>query len=99
MKLVINPCFGGFGLSEKAFEWLNDRSLSIRQIKSLEEPRNRANNLLVECVETLGIESNGLCSNLKVIECEEQPYYISEHDGCEELVLSSSFVIPKYKFD
>lgn len=30
MKVVINRCFGGFGLSEKAYEWLIARGVPVR---------------------------------------------------------------------
>lgn len=77
MKLVINSDFGGFSLSKEAIEWLINRGMTIEQIRKLEYPENRANKLFVECVEALGISANGFCASLKVVEFEEQPYYIS----------------------
>lgn len=99
MKLVINSDFGGFSLSREAVEWLINRDMTIEQIYELEYPENRANKLLVECVEVLGISANGVCASLKVVEFEEQPYYIQEYDGSENVVKSSNFVTPKYTFD
>lgn len=99
MKLVINSYFGGFSLSKEAIEWLINGGMTIEQIRKLEYPENRANKLFVECVEALGISANGFCASLKVVELNEQPYYINEYDGAEEVILSSDFVIPKYKFD
>lgn len=99
MKIVINPHFGAFSLSDLAIKWLTERGLTKEQICNLEYPENRANKLLVECVETLKDMANGACASLKVVEYEEQPYYIEVYDGSENVVLSSNFIIPKYKFD
>ena len=99
MKLVINSDFGGFSLSREAIKWLVNKGMTIEQIDCLERPENRANKLLVECVEELGYTADGCCASLKVVEFEEQPYYIQEYDGAEKVVISGDFVIPKYKFD
>lgn len=99
MKLVINTDFGGFSLSTKAVKWLVKRGMTIEQIESLEEHENRANKLFVECVETLGLEANGICASLKVVSINEQPYYIEVFDGAESLMTSSDFVLPKYEFE
>lgn len=99
MKLVINSDFGGFSISREAEHWLLERGMTIEQISELEEHRNRANELFVQCVEELEERANGFCASLKVVEYDEQPYYIEEYDGAEAVVLSSDFVMPKYKFD
>lgn len=99
MKLVINSDFGGFSISHEAEHWLLEKGMTIEQICELEEHNNRANKLFVECVEELGKRAGGFCASLKVVEYEEQPYYIEEYDGAESVVLSSDFVMPKYKFD
>lgn len=99
MKLVINSDFGGFSISREAEHWLLNKGMTIEQICELEESNNRANELFVECVEELGKRANGFCASLKVVEYDEQPYYIEEYDGAEAVVLSSDFVMPKYKFD
>ena len=31
MKVVINKCWGGFGLSDKAYEWMNKKGIPIRK--------------------------------------------------------------------
>lgn len=99
MKLVINSDLGEFNLSHPAEEWLSERGLSLGQIEKLRNHENRANKLLVECVEKLGRRANGSCASLEVVEYDEQPYYIKEYDGAESVVLSSDFIMPKYKFD
>lgn len=99
MKLVINSDFGGFSISQEAKEWLLKKGMTIEQIYELEEHENRANKLFVQCVEELEERANGFCASLKVVEYDKQPYYIEEYDGAEAVVLSSDFVMPKYKFD
>lgn len=37
MKVVINKCFGGFGLSEKAILWLANRNSSVIEYSTFEE--------------------------------------------------------------
>ena len=75
MKIVINNCYGGFGLSEKAMEYLNveyDRDLDRADIK------------LVECVEKLKDEANGNYAELKVVEIpDDVEWTIEEYDGIE----------------
>lgn len=99
MKLVINSDYGGFSLSGAAVKWLMSKGMTNEQTWELEEHENRANKLLVECVETLGKSANGSCASLRVVEIEEQPYYIREYDGAESVVIGSDFVIPKYNFE
>lgn len=84
MKVVINRCFGGFSLSEKAYEFLglewdwygykySDYSL-------------RADSRLVECVETLGEKASGSLAELKVVEIPDDVYWeIEEYDGVESI--------------
>lgn len=85
-KIVLNNCFGGFGLSRKAYEFLGlpwDGFGHARNI-SREDPR------LVECVEILGKEANGTFADLVVDVYDDYnyTYQISEYDGVEDLVLS-----------
>lgn len=76
MKVVINRCYGGFGLSEKAMKFLGADS---------SWPDIARNDLkLVECVEKLGEEANGTYAELKVVEIpDDVNWEISEYDGLE----------------
>ena len=76
MKVVINRCYGGFGLSEKAMEFLGVGS---------EWPDIARNDpKLVECVEKLGEEANGTYAELKVVEIpDDVNWEIGEYDGLE----------------
>lgn len=78
MKVVINRCYGGFGLSGAALEFLNsDNDWYYRA--------NRADPKLIECIETLGSCSAGArYSALKIIEIpDDVKWHIEEYDGME----------------
>lgn len=81
MKVVYNSCYGGFGLSEQAWEWLRERG-ETRDDWSI--PRHSPR--LVECVETLGQEAWGPYASLHVAEVAGNRYKINEYDGSETVV-------------
>ena len=80
MKVVINDCYGGFGLSEKAL-----KMLGVEDDYDFEF--DRTNPELVEVVEKLGKEANGFCASLRVIEIPDdvKEWYIDEYDGIETI--------------
>lgn len=82
-KVVINPCYGGFSLSERAMD-------RLRELKGVEKdnyiflydlPRHDKD--LVKVVEELGELADGCCAELKVVELDFPAYYIEEYDGLE----------------
>ena len=76
MKVVINRCYGGFGLSEKAMKFLG--------VDSDWPDISRNDPKLVECVEKLGEEANGMYAELKVVEIpDDVNWEIGEYDGLE----------------
>ena len=82
MKVVINRCYGGFSLSEKAYDYLgipwDGYGFKCRD----EEDRTNIN--LVECVEKLGEEANGAFAELKVVDIpDDVEWEIEEYDGME----------------
>lgn len=82
MKIVINKCFGGFGLSEKARKILGiDNSFDEYQI-------DRNDPKLIEVVETLGDEANGRCARLRVVNIPDDAtdWELDEYDGAEEVL-------------
>lgn len=82
MKIVINKCFGGFGLSEKAKEILGiDNSFDEYQI-------DRNDPKLIEVVETLGDEANGRYARLRVVNIPDDAtdWELDEYDGAEEIL-------------
>jgi Ni,Fe-hydrogenase maturation factor len=84
MKIVINKCHGGFGLSEKAEEVYrtkkgitDDESWWSRMV-----PRDDL--ILVDIVETMGEKSFGSFAELKVVEIpNDVEWQIDEYDGAE----------------
>ena len=90
MKVVINSCYGGYGLSLKACEYLGldekEKELARKFGCSSAYCDDRTNAKLVECVEKLGEEANGQFANLKVVEIPDGVKYdISDYDGIETI--------------
>lgn len=82
MKIVINACFGGFGLSEAAYE-----ELGLEWDKSGHKlDDDRSNLQLVSTVEKLGAAASGPYANLKVVEVpDDVQWEIAEYDGSEHV--------------
>ena len=80
MKVVINKCYGGYGLSKKAYEFLGVEWDGY----GYEYKEARSNPDLVMCVETLKEGSFGVYARLKVIEIpDDVKWHIEEYDGLE----------------
>ena len=84
MKIVINKCYGGFGLSKEA------EKLYVQK-KNISGPLRgdilRNDSVLVEVVETLGDKASGKYSKLKVVEIPDDvtDWRIEEYDGWEHI--------------
>jgi hypothetical protein len=80
MKIVINRCYGGFGLSEVAeTRYKNESGNDIFQWHI---PRNDA--ILVSIVEELGEDSWGGAAELAIVEIPDGiEWEIGEYDGIE----------------
>ncbi len=101
MKIVYNVCYGGFGLSKKAAEWLLDNGIEepfksklISDLKHdiiyggycFDLPSSRSHPLLVKCVETLGTDiASGRSAKLAIAEISEEYYNIEDYDGYESV--------------
>ena len=82
MKIVINKCYGGYGLSKEAYEYLG---LAWDNYGYKYED-NRTDPKLVECVETLGDIASGSYSKLKVVEIpDDVKWEIRDYDGIESI--------------
>ncbi len=82
MKIVINTCHGGFGLSKEAYQFLRLKWDNY----GFHFNNERDNSKLVECVEKLGERASGECSNLKVVEIPDGiNWEINEYDGSEHI--------------
>jgi len=83
MKVVINTDFGGFGLSQKAFDRYNE--LTGKNVEYAFDI-TRDDPVLVQVVEELGQEANTRYNELKVVEIPNGiSWYIHEYDGKEEI--------------
>ena len=81
MKIVINDCYGGFGLSKEALALFNERTGTVITY-DIEIKRNDP--ILVEIVEQLGESANGRFAELKVVEIPDDVVWgIEEDDGHE----------------
>ena len=79
MKVVINTCCGGFGLSDIAMRQLPAEFRYSLNVKERSHPS------LIKVVEELGEAANGLCADLQVIEVDEDAINprIENYDGME----------------
>jgi len=119
-KIVYNACYGGFGLSDKAYElyaemagitlfpeenygsntyWTEPDNDDPTQDRSwlYANDLDRHDKILVQVVEQLGKEANGMCANLKIYKTDSDKYIIEEYDGYESVVVSydNSWVVIK----
>jgi hypothetical protein len=82
MKVVINSCYGGFGLSEAGHALYLKKKGNHIYTRDLD----REDPILVEVVEELGEASSSSLAKLKVVEVPEGiEYTIEEYDGLEHI--------------
>ncbi len=94
-KVVINRCYGGFGVSREAFVRYHElagipcpghKYEPGDEIYFWLEALRRDDPYLVRVVEELGERANGSCAKLEVVEIYEgSSWSIRDHDGKEEL--------------
>ncbi len=80
MKIVINVCYGGYGLSEKAKQLL--------ALHGVEKPYHleRNDDILVNVVEQLGDEASDNLAKLKIVEIpNDVDWEITDYDGFERI--------------
>ena len=82
-RIVINDCYGGFGLSDKATK-------RYKELAGIEDPEfydrsiPRDDPYLVKIVREMGSAANGRCANLKIVEVPaDVNWIIEEYDGVE----------------
>jgi hypothetical protein len=81
MKVVINRCFGGFGISDTALARYNE--LADTKLETY-HGMDRADPLLVQVVEELGKDADNVYSELKIVDIPDDiEWYIHEYDGLE----------------
>lgn len=81
--VVINTCYGGFGLSDRAVrEYCKLAGLTETDFAHRDIPRDDP--YLVKVVKELGQAANGSHANLKVVEIPGNvKWHIAEYDGNE----------------
>ena len=83
MKLVINKCYGGFGLSKEAMDlYLEKKGMQGEKIHRSEI--DRTDPILIEVVDELGILASDAYSELDIVDIpDDVDWYIEEYDGNE----------------
>jgi hypothetical protein len=80
MKIVINRCYGSYGLSQEAYKELN-LEWDGHGFAYMDD---RSNPELVEVVEKLGKDASGNLAELDVVEIpDDVTYEIYDYDGVE----------------
>lgn len=79
IKVVINTCYGGFGLSSAAVEKMETATGEAFDCYS--HPRHCP--VLVSVVEEMGESANSQFSELSVVELKGTRYIVREYDGTE----------------
>jgi len=94
MKVAINVCFGGFGLSQKAERLLAERGCPFVKLIPPEEYYKghqdevayRKDPVLIGVIEELGAEANGRFAKLKIVNVPDgKEISIHEYDGLEHV--------------
>lgn len=91
MKLVINNCYGGFHLSEKAIDLLVKKGIDREEAEYeyMFGDCGRNNKILVEVVEELGKEAEDeFACSLSVVEIPDEAtdWILNEYDGSEDII-------------
>ena len=88
MEILLNDCYGGFGVSEKALELYNERSGNDVTYISGYEGNFRVDPILIDIVKELGDAANDEYSELRIDHVPDgYGYKIEEYDGLETLHL------------
>lgn len=84
-EIVINTCFGGFGLSEKAGKLYCERkNLDYNNLQ--EHILSRSDPILIEVIKELGKKANGMYADLEIISLPiGTKYRICEYEGSEHI--------------
>ena len=83
-KIVINTCYGGFGLSDTAIKFMGITDEEMWVIFAIEEGSLRDYPNLVHAVEQLMDDANGDGADLKIVEIPyDVDWMITNYDGVE----------------
>ena len=80
MKVAINRCYGGFSLSEEAYNYLGLEWDGY----GFAYDDDRTNPKLIECIETLGKKASGRHAKVGIVEIpDDVRWKIASYDGDE----------------
>jgi len=83
MKVIINSCYGGYGISETALQRYNATTLNP---VTHEYDISRTDPILIKIIEELGDEANSQYSKLRIVEIPDNTdYTIENYDGLEHI--------------
>ena len=83
-RIVINKCYGGFGLSKEAIDLYKTKVGMEEDEPLFVYDLYRADPDLIEVVEELGEKAEGDCAKLKIVEIPDGvKWTIEEYDGME----------------
>ncbi len=96
MKIVINTCYGGFGLSREATQYMADHGhTAAKDFLAWEETQKwdysfsgceRNDPILVEAVELFGKGAAGQYAELRIVEIpDDVEWEITDYDGRESV--------------
>ena len=79
MKMIINDCYGGFGVCQEVLDKLELNDFSEEELRTAAR--------LIEEIEN-GKDVSDDCAELKVVEIpdESTDYYLDEYDGLESVI-------------
>ena len=84
MKVVINNCYGGFGLSDAGIARYTELADLVITGNFYDRDIPRDDAALIQVVQELGDGANGYCADLKIVEIpNDVDWYIEEYDGTE----------------
>jgi hypothetical protein len=81
--IVINDCYGGFGLSERAIrEYKKMADITDSDFYDRDIPRDDP--YLIKIIKEMGMAANGPHANLKIVEIPgDVEWLVQEYDGVE----------------
>ncbi len=89
-KVVYNVCYGGFSLSREAGKRLIELGVEEDKVSFYERSAytelERHDPRLVQVVEELKDNANGVCAKLRIKQIDSNQYMIDEYDGSETVI-------------
>ena len=83
-KIVINTCYGGFGLSDEAILRIRAAKEATGEAIWVNERAIRSDPVVIKVVEDMGTSADGYSAELKVIEIpDDVEWEIEDYDGIE----------------